>query len=105
MTDAENERPTPGSAGLRRTHCSLVQQFEHRSNGALYFLVRIKRNLVVVKNQTHWQREVQFTLVRLRCQASLTLSSWGGLTAYVRKTTRINEVTRAPGQAADQFSK
>src|SRR5258706_1322245 len=41
------------------------EQFEHRSNGALYFLVRIERNLVVVKNQTHRQREVQFTLVRL----------------------------------------
>src|SRR6266849_4504116 len=41
------------------------EQFEHRSNGALYFLVRIERNLVVVKNQTNRQREVQFTLVRL----------------------------------------
>src|SRR6266446_1326410 len=41
------------------------EQFEDRSNGALYFLVRIERNLVVVKNQTNRQREVQFTLVRL----------------------------------------
>src|SRR6266566_408077 len=41
------------------------EQFEDRSNGALHFLVRIERNLVVVKNQTNRQREVQFTLVCL----------------------------------------
>src|SRR5437867_12777346 len=40
------------------------EQFEHRSNGALHFLVRIERNFVVVKNQTNRQREMQLTLMR-----------------------------------------
>src|ERR1700693_3438044 len=40
------------------------EQFKDRSNGALHFLVRIECNLVVVKNQTNWQGEVQLTLLR-----------------------------------------
>jgi hypothetical protein len=40
------------------------EQFKDRSNGALHFLVRIKCNLVVVKDQTNRQREVQLTLLR-----------------------------------------
>src|SRR6266478_1682001 len=40
------------------------EQFEDRSNGALHFLVRIECNLVVVKDQTNRQREVQLTLMR-----------------------------------------
>src|SRR5882672_7091904 len=38
------------------------EQFEHRSNGALHFLVRIECNLVVGKNQTSRKREGQLTL-------------------------------------------
>src|SRR6266436_4873892 len=54
------------------------EQFEDHSNGALHFLVRIERNLVVVKNQTNRQREVQFTLVRLvELAASQALYSHG----------------------------
>src|SRR6202140_1378137 len=40
------------------------EQFKDRSNGALHFLVRVKCNLVVVKDQTNRQREVHLTLVR-----------------------------------------
>src|ERR1700680_1686003 len=47
------------------------EQFKDRSNGALHFLVRVKCNLVVVKNQTNRQREVQLTLMRL-----LSLPPW-----------------------------
>src|ERR1700730_18550010 len=40
------------------------EQFKDRSNGALHFLVRVKCNLVVVKDQANRQREVQLTLMR-----------------------------------------
>jgi hypothetical protein len=40
------------------------EQFKHRSNGALHFLVGVECNLVVVKNQTNRQGEVQLTLLR-----------------------------------------
>src|SRR6202049_5284771 len=40
------------------------EQFKDRSNGALHFLVRVKCNLVVVKDQANRQREVQLTLLR-----------------------------------------
>src|SRR5215470_8704134 len=40
------------------------EQFKHRSNGALHFLVGVECNFVVVKNQTNRQGEVQLTLLR-----------------------------------------
>jgi hypothetical protein len=42
-----------------------LEQFEDRSNGALNFLVRVERNLIVVENKANRQSEVQLTLLRL----------------------------------------
>src|SRR6266550_7737191 len=42
-----------------------LEQFEDRSNGALHFLVRVERNLIVVENKANRQSEVQLTFVRL----------------------------------------
>src|SRR4029077_8438302 len=42
-----------------------LEQFEDRSNGALNFLVRVERNLIVVENKANWQSEVQVTFLRL----------------------------------------
>ena len=42
-----------------------LEQFEDCSNGALNFLVRVERNLIVVENKANWQSEVQLTFLRL----------------------------------------
>jgi hypothetical protein len=42
-----------------------LEQFEDRSNGALHFLVRVERNLIVLENKANRQSEVQLTFVRL----------------------------------------
>src|SRR6516165_1646852 len=42
----------------------LLKQLEDCSNGALYFLVRIKNDVLAVEYQTNWQREAQLTLLR-----------------------------------------
>src|ERR1700682_2486370 len=42
-----------------------LEQIKDRSNGALHFLIGIKRNLVVVENKADRQREVQLTFACL----------------------------------------
>src|SRR5258708_14359156 len=42
----------------------LLKQLEDGSNGTLYFLVRIKNDILAVEYQTNWQREAQLTFLR-----------------------------------------
>ena len=42
-----------------------LEQFEHRPNGALHFLIGVERDLIVVENKADRQSEAQLTFVRL----------------------------------------
>ena len=42
----------------------MLKQLEDGSNGTLYFLVRIKNDILAVEYQTNWQREAQLTFLR-----------------------------------------
>src|ERR1700736_3704850 len=42
----------------------LLEQREHRSDGALHFLVGIENDLVAFKYQTNWQWKTQLTFLR-----------------------------------------
>ena len=42
----------------------LLKQLEDGSNGALYFLVRIKNDILTIEYLTNWQREAQLAFLR-----------------------------------------
>ena len=40
-----------------------LEQFEDRSNGALHFLVRVERNLIIVENKANRKRPLDPTFI------------------------------------------